>query len=285
MADPTAPTTGYGCNIQRSGSPGSYRYAIALDWAKRPVNFVSWGDAARFCNWLHNGQPTGAQDVTTTEDGSYFLNGATTDAALLAVVRKPDATWVIPSEDEWYKSAYHHNNGATSNYFDYPTASDSDPSNVLGVLSDPGNNATFYYSGYTIGSPFFRTEVGAHEDSESPYRTFDQGGNIWELNETVLNGSYRGARGGSFFNGRDELRAEGRFNGIPTAEGQGVGFRVAKVQLDCSTLLGDSGIFAPRMMGPDSAVPWEDLCPDLDEDRDVDLYDFALFQSLFNGAH
>src|SRR5436853_1710357 len=24
-----------------------------------PVTYVSWGDAARFANWVHNGQPTG----------------------------------------------------------------------------------------------------------------------------------------------------------------------------------------------------------------------------------
>ncbi|MHC4066385.1 MAG: SUMF1/EgtB/PvdO family nonheme iron enzyme, partial [Planctomycetota bacterium] len=63
----------YGCKIQRSGSSPNYTYSVAPDWADRPVNYVSWGDAARFANWLHNGQPTGPQDLTTTEDGSYFL--------------------------------------------------------------------------------------------------------------------------------------------------------------------------------------------------------------------
>ena len=53
--------SGYGCKIQRSGSSGSYTYSVAADWANRPVNYVSWGDAARFANWLHNGQPTGAR--------------------------------------------------------------------------------------------------------------------------------------------------------------------------------------------------------------------------------
>jgi hypothetical protein len=66
-----------GANIQRSGSSGSYTYSVAADWADRPVNYVSWGDSARFSNWLHNGQPTGPQGLSTTEDGSYFLNGAT----------------------------------------------------------------------------------------------------------------------------------------------------------------------------------------------------------------
>ncbi len=81
-----------GCKIQQSGSSGNYSYSVASDWANRPVNIVSWGDAARFANWLHNGQPTGAQDLTTT------------DAQLLAVTRQANATWVITSEDEWYKA-------------------------------------------------------------------------------------------------------------------------------------------------------------------------------------
>ena len=75
--------------IQRTGEPGSYKYTVGDDWANRPVNHVSWGSAVRFINWLQNGQPTGAQDKSTTEDGSYSLNGATTLPALLAVIRKP----------------------------------------------------------------------------------------------------------------------------------------------------------------------------------------------------
>ena len=36
-----------------------------------PVFDVSWGDAARFCNWLQNGQPaTGSEGTATTEAGA-----------------------------------------------------------------------------------------------------------------------------------------------------------------------------------------------------------------------
>ena len=106
----------FGCKIQRSGDAGSYAYTVAADWANRPVIQVNWGDAARFSNWLTNGQPnTGVQDPTTTENGSYYLNGAVTQAQLMAVTRKPNARYVIPSEDEWYKAAYHKNDGATAN--------------------------------------------------------------------------------------------------------------------------------------------------------------------------
>jgi len=219
-----------GCQIQRGGLPGSYTYSVASDWANRPVNYVSWGDAARFANWLHNGQPTGAQNASTTEDGAYDLNGATTSGALLAVTRKTDWKWAIPSEDEWYKAAYHKNDGVTADYFDYPTSSDSTPSNVL-TDADPGNSANFidYPNGYTLGSPYWRTEVGAFGNSASPYGTFDQGGNVWEWNEAILYGaSCRGLGGGSFYTSVDYLFAASR-GSYPTDEFIYIGFRVSEV--------------------------------------------------------
>ena len=41
---------------------GSYSYTVATDWADRPVNYVSWGDAARFANWMHNGRGSGSTE-------------------------------------------------------------------------------------------------------------------------------------------------------------------------------------------------------------------------------
>ena len=87
-----------GCNIQRLGTSGSFTYSVAPDWANRPVNYVSWADAVRFANWLHNGQPAGSQDLTTTEDGSYFIDGRYEGRVLDDVVREPDASWVIPTD-------------------------------------------------------------------------------------------------------------------------------------------------------------------------------------------
>ena len=59
--------------ITRAGQSGSYTYAAKTDFADKPVNFVSWLAAARFCNWLHNWQPAGPQSSATTEEGAYAL--------------------------------------------------------------------------------------------------------------------------------------------------------------------------------------------------------------------
>jgi sulfatase modifying factor 1 len=246
---------GTGGGISRSGSgtvSDPYVYAVKGgngNWFNRPVNYISWGDAARFANWLHNGQPKGSQDLTTTEDGAYFLNGATSDAALMAANRKAGAIYFLPSEDEWYKAAYHKNDGVTSNYYEYTTSSDSLPSNDF-LTPDPGNNANFYQRGLTMDDfpdlsiPYWSSEVGAFENSESAYGTFDQGGNVAEWNETGVDGSFRGNRGGGF-DGHDYwMHAHFRSYGRPTGESINKGFRIATTAIPEPTTLALAAMLA-----------------------------------------
>jgi hypothetical protein len=53
-------TTSYINGISRSGSSGTFTYSVNPGSANKPITYVSWFDAARFCNWLQNGQQTGA---------------------------------------------------------------------------------------------------------------------------------------------------------------------------------------------------------------------------------
>src|SRR3954470_3096764 len=129
MADPIG---SLGANIQRFGSSPNFNYSVAADWANRPVNYVNFWDAARFANWLHNGQPTGAQGPGTTEDGAYH---DVDDQHSFG--RNIGAKFFIPTDDEWYKAAYHKNDGTTGNYWDYPSSSNNAPINTL---PDPGNH-------------------------------------------------------------------------------------------------------------------------------------------------
>jgi formylglycine-generating enzyme len=213
----------YGCKIQQTGSSGSYAYSVAADYANRPVNYVSFWDAARFTNWLCNGQGSG-----DTEAGAYTLAGYNGDDGRV-IVKNVGAPWWIPSENEWYKAAYNNGGSAATDYFLYPTSSNSVPSNLLVNPTDPGNNATFSNGGDTIGSPYWRTEVGAHENSDSPYGTFDQCGNVDEWNDTVLQNSVRGFRDGCFADYWFRLSSLKFGANGPLFEGHGRGFRVASV--------------------------------------------------------
>ena len=64
--------------IAQTSNSGGYSYSVAGSYSQAgncPVFDVSWGDAARFCNWLANGQLIVPEGSGTTETGSYDVNG------------------------------------------------------------------------------------------------------------------------------------------------------------------------------------------------------------------
>jgi sulfatase modifying factor 1 len=204
-----------GCKIRQSGASGNYTYSVADGYANRPVNYVSFWDAVRFTNWLHGGD---------TESGAYHNVG---DPSLFG--RNSNAKFFIPTENEWYKAAYHKNDGVTGNYWDYPTGADTpSPGRDLTDSINPGNNANYYGSTYPIDSPYCTTLAGEFQSSASPYGTFDQGGNVVEWSETAIVSSCS-LRGGSFLNDATSLAASSRYLSSPTSEDGYIGFRVASV--------------------------------------------------------
>jgi len=221
-------SSNYGCKIERSGSPGSYTYSVASGYANRPVNYVSWGDSARFANWLHNGQPTGLQNALTTEDGAYVIDHATTNAKLQEVTREADWRWAITSEDEWYKAAYYKGGNTNAGYWNFPTRTDAWPGRDMADAS--GNNANYGRTPpYPIDSPYYTTVAGEFQNSRSPYGTFDQGGNVREWNEIII-GAKRCLRGAAFyFLDASYIQADYRDSDYPANEDFLTGFRVSAV--------------------------------------------------------
>ena len=233
--------------ISRSGSSGSYAYSV-IGSANHPITYVSWGDAARFSNWLQNGQPTGTEGSGTTETGAYTLNGATTIAALNAVTRNAGATIFIPSESEWYKAAYYNPAGS---YNQYPFSSNTVPTSAMpGSMPNTGNffsnSAGYAVTGSTSysSSQNYLTDVGAYTASASPYGVFDMGGDVFQWNEALDSGSSRGLRGGSWLGFASLLKSSVRGHGSPSNEGSDFGFRVAETPEPSTFALAAFGFIA-----------------------------------------
>ena len=226
--------------ISRSGSSGNYTYTL-IGSGNRPVTYVSWFDAARFANWMANGQPTGAQGNATTENGAYALLGATGGVIFTKNTINPNTSaapiYWLPSEDEWYKAAYYDPTpgaGGGDNYWLYPTRSDSAPGNTIGAGADQANynNGVYSVTQSSSSSPTqnYLTDGGAYSNSGSYYGTFDQGGNVSEWNDAVILGSSRGLRGGAWgSNGDLELMSTDRMSYAPSIQNSNFGFRVASV--------------------------------------------------------
>jgi formylglycine-generating enzyme required for sulfatase activity len=186
---------------------------------QRPISYVSWFDSARFSNWMSNGQPSGAQVSTTTENGAYNVNGATSGNAVARNVTNPNTgsvpTFRMPLENEWYKAAYYVQGAIFSSYYTFATRSDTAPGTTIGSSANQANyNGAFGHS----------TDVGSFSGSGSFYGTFDQSGNVYQWND--LNGtagSSRGLRGGFWYSDSDGVSSSGRFDTAPSFEGSIIG--------------------------------------------------------------
>jgi sulfatase modifying factor 1 len=182
--------------ITQSGSSSSFIYSVTSGFEQKPVVYVSWYDAARFANWMMNGQGNGDM-----ETGAYTLNGNSG-----TILKSSGASVWLPSENEWYKAAYY--KAANTSYSLYPNGQNT----ITQADANYGSIAS--------------TDVGTYSADPSSYGTFDQGGNVWEWNDKVSDSS-RGNRGGSWDFFDFGLTSSFPIISDPTKESKDFGFRVA----------------------------------------------------------
>jgi formylglycine-generating enzyme required for sulfatase activity len=235
--------------IARSGNSGAYTYRVigpsgatpsgASSPGNRPIAYVSWFDAARFANWMHNGK--GAGD---TENGAYTLNGATSG---MAVAANAGAKFHIPTPDEWYKAAYYSPtlNHRKGGYYVFATQSNATPGSVPDndiTKRHRPNQANYFNGGFAVTqaitpspSQNYLTDVGAFSKSASFYGTFDQAGNVYEWTDGNGSGSQRSLRGAYWVSNVADTSYLDEYILPPDYESSGSGFRLASRQTTSAT--------------------------------------------------
>jgi formylglycine-generating enzyme required for sulfatase activity len=236
--------------IDKATASGLTNVTAGAWTGSQPAADMTWYEAAAFVNWLNTS--TGHQAAyDLTFSGVWIMSlWSSEDAWQLGgenLYRHKDAYYFLPSEDEWYKAAYHQNDGVTANYWDYATGSNTIPT---AVASGTGAG-TAVYDGGVVESP-------ANVDNNgglSAYGTMGQNGNVWEWTESADNApndstsEERALRGGHWNDSDNNLGSGGRGNNIPLLTGEDTGFRVASVPEPSTailSLIGAAGIFLKR---------------------------------------
>lgn len=226
--------------INRAGSAGSYSYTLIAGRENSPIANVTWYDAARFVNWLHNGEGSGS-----TESGVYTLTGPTSHVG----GRSANALFALPTEDEWYKAAYFQpasEGGDADNYWTYATGVNT--MTALNTAADGINSRDsrgVYWATQTATSPTNQLPfkhphraVGSYTEGASFFGTFDQNGNVSEWTETfgvptdpnlprLRGGSWATQTGSGFpdFNRSDS----GLTGALATSQTNQTGFRIVSI--------------------------------------------------------
>lgn len=175
--------------IDRQGDEGRHVYRPRPP-VGAPITHASWVDALRYCNWWHNGKPSGPQISSTTEDGAYPLT-----AQLDTITRTENAKYFLPTVNEWYKAAYYRPESQSYGHLPLPDKPD----------------------GQQGWQHFNRSHYGMKGTEDG----------IWEWTESPVGRLFKAIRSDAWFQGNNR-QAAGHFYSNPHLELSRIGFRIAK---------------------------------------------------------
>ncbi len=170
------------------------KYSVKTGQENYPATWMTWAASARFVNWLASGQGSGG-----TESGVYDMSAIPfTNAFATPPPRAANATFFIPSENEYYKAAYYDptKNGGAGGYWQYGTRSDTAPSSIappgsgnaanIGFGNPVGVADTLAKTGAAFSASVdYLTNVGAYSTSTSYYGLYDVDGLVYNWTEAV----------------------------------------------------------------------------------------------------
>ncbi|MCC7387850.1 MAG: SUMF1/EgtB/PvdO family nonheme iron enzyme [Phycisphaerales bacterium] len=194
------------------------------------ATITNWRYAARFCNWMHNGQVNeawaferGAYDTSTfNDDGPPFTDQDT---------RSPGAKYWIPSMDEWMKAAYYDPDRygeGQAGWWDQPNRS-NEP--LISALPEDGGQTNADLNNKFGWGPHLR--AGQYPDEQSPWGLLDLSGGWYEWTEewnSLNSGDYDRYTKGSSFDDWDWSVADAIYYGNNSASPEtasGLGVRIA----------------------------------------------------------
>ena len=219
----------------------------------KPATHMTWYEAARFVNWLNTS--TGHHPAYRFDEQGVWQLWSPSEAWQWDgenLYRHKAAFYFLPSADEWHKAAYYDG----SRYWRFPTGSDIRPQPVSGG-TEPGT--AVYGQPYEAGPADVDNAGGL-----SPYGTMGQGGNLWEWNESALDGTNDSTnenihiRGGRWLSGYTSLRANGTdpyypWAGVNDSTSLRVAARVPLPVPEDQHLVIDEDTATPITLGPAEA--------------------------------
>ncbi|MDB5353475.1 MAG: hypothetical protein JWN86_4722 [Planctomycetota bacterium] len=213
-------------NLVTNAAPGTHYQLAAPYWAGKPLVNGNLLHFAYFANSLYNGSTVAVDNhrgksplgfrvhlqtryvnlSTNISTGIYNLQ----DSSYPLFQRLDTSGYVIPSENEWIKAAYYspRATGNGTNYYYYPTVSNSPPTslqtgsttptvdslgNVIRSNLAPGVAYSNYNQTVNWQPPYDPNpltnsgnvvNVGG-DHTPSPWLTYDQGGNVVEYTDTA----------------------------------------------------------------------------------------------------
>ena len=218
--------------IDKATASGMANVTAGAWTGNQPAANIDWYEAAAFVNWLNTSTgKTAAYDLAWNGFAWSMALQSSSNAWTLGgtnLYRNKNSFYFLPSEDEWFKSAYY--NPSNSTYYTYPLGSNSAPT-VIGAGGGTTAGTAVYAQTIFPAGPAEVERAGGL----TPYGVMGGAANVWDWVESSFDGANTNAsanrtfRGGAYPQGALLIQSSYRQSVAPTTSAADMGFRVASI--------------------------------------------------------